>query len=358
MHSLSIIFTHFLKINLKIFNLINFLNIVILYIKNLLYFVEYVILLTGDAMNKYSIIVPVYNEELAVPIFYDAVTKELDKLNEDYEVIFVNDGSKDKTVEIIKGLAEKDNRVKLLSFSRNFGQQAAIFCGFEHATGDAVVCMDVDLQDPVEVVTQMIEKWKEGYEVVHGERLARKGESFFKKITSSIYLKFIKSISGLYIPKNVGEFKLFDRKVIEVFNSMPEQERYLRGITAWAGFKQTSVKFERPARAAGETKYSVKKLFKLAGKSIVTLSTFPLSLAMIFGLIGSFLSMACFTTFIVLSCCKIFLPLTAWLFPTIAMLFSLSFILNGFSNIYLRRTYQEAQARPRYLVAEKINIEK
>lgn len=306
---------------------------------------------------KYSIVVPVYNEEQAIPLFYDAVTETMDKLNEPYEVIFVNDGSRDNTENVVKSLAEKDKKIKLLSFSRNFGQQAAIFCGFEHAEGEAVIDIDVDLQDPVEAIPQMIEKWKEGYDVVHGKRTVRKGESFFKKITSKMYLKFIKKISGLNIPQNVGEFKLFDRKVINTFLSMPEQDRYLRGITSWVGFKQTSVEFERKARSAGETKYSVKKLVKLAGRSTISLSTWPLSLSMKFGLFTGFLSVACFITFIVLTCCKIFLPLTAWLFPTITIMFSLLFVLNGLSNIYLRRTYEECQNRPRYIVAEKINFD-
>ena len=305
---------------------------------------------------KYSIVVPVFNEQEAIPLFYEATVPVMDKLNEPYEIIFVNDGSRDNTLAVLKGLAEKDSRVKVLSFSRNFGQQAAIFCGFEHAEGDAVIDIDVDLQDPVEAIPMMIEKWKEGYDVVHGKRKKRKGESFFKKVTSKMYLKFLQKISGLKIPKDVGEFKLFDRKVIDVINAMPEQERYLRGLTSWVGFKQTEVEFVRNERSAGETKYSVKKLFKLAGKSVISLSTWPLSLSMKTGLFGGFLSLACFITFIVLACCKIFLPVVAWVFPTVALLFSIQFVLNGISNIYLCKTYEETKNRPRYIVGEKINF--
>ena len=305
---------------------------------------------------KYSIVVPVFNEQEAIPLFYQAVVPVMDKLNEPYELIFVNDGSRDNTLLVLKDLASKDERVKVLSFSRNFGQQAAIFCGFEHAEGDAVVDIDVDLQDPVEAIPMMIEKWKEGYDIVHGKRKVRKGESFFKKITSKMYLKFLQKISGLKIPKNVGEFKLFDRKVIEVMKSMPEQDRYLRGITSWVGFKQTEVEFVRNERSAGETKYSVKKMFKLAGRSVISLSTWPLGFSMTTGLVFGFLSVACFITFIVLACCKIALPLVAWLFPTITIMFSILFVLNGFTNIYLRRTYEEVQNRPRYIVAEEINF--
>ena len=146
---------------------------------------------------KYSIVVPVYNEQEAVPLFHKAITPVMESLNEPYEVIFVNDGSRDNTLNVLKEIANSDNRVKVVSFSRNFGQQAAIFCGFENASGDAVIPIDVDLQDPVEAIPLMIEKWKEGYDIVHGKRLKRKGESFFKKITSKLYLKFIKKISGL-----------------------------------------------------------------------------------------------------------------------------------------------------------------
>ena len=307
---------------------------------------------------KYSIIIPVFNEQEAIPLFYDAVIPVMDSLNEPYEIIFVNDGSRDNTLQILQDLAKKDNRIKVLSFSRNFGQQAAIFCGFENSSGDAVIPIDVDLQDPVEVIPKMIEKWKEGYDIVHGKRTKRKGESFFKKATSAMYLKFIKGISGLNIPKNVGEFKLFDRKVVDVMVSMDEHDRYLRGLSAWVGFKQTEVEFVRNERSAGETKYSVKKLFKLAGRSVISLSTWPLSLSMKTGIFCGALSVIAFITFIVLACCKIVLPLTTWLFPTIGLFFSILFVLNGFTNIYLRKTYEEVQNRPRYIVAEKLNFDK
>lgn len=306
---------------------------------------------------KYSIVVPVYNEEEAIPRFYDAILPVMDKLNEPYEIIFVNDGSKDKTLEILRNLAQKDNRVKYLSFSRNFGQQAAIYCGFEHSTGDAVIDIDVDLQDPVEVLPLMIEKWKEGYEVVHGKRTTRKGETFFKKITSSLYLKFLKIISGLKIPKNVGEFKLFDRKVIDVINSIPDKDKYLRGITAWVGFKQTEVEFVRNERTVGKTNYNLKKLLKLAWSGIISMSTWPMTLSMKFGNFGAFLSFAAFITFTVLVCCGVALPLVVWLFPTITLCFSISFILNGFNNIYITRTYVASQGRPRYIISEKKNFE-
>lgn len=307
---------------------------------------------------KYSVVVPCFNEEETVGAFYSAVVPVMEKTKEKYELIFVNDGSRDKTEEILKDIASKDKKVKVINFSRNFGQQAALLAGFEASQGDAVIDIDVDLQDPVEAILPMIEKWKEGYDIVHGKRLVRKGETFFKKATSTIYTKFYKNITGLDIPKNCGDFKLFDRKVIDVITSMPERDRFLRGITAWVGFKQTYVEFERQKRVAGETKYTIKKLFKLATNGIVANSSYPLSLSLKTGIFGTICSLLAFVTFVVLSICKVSLPLTAWLFPTITLVGSLMFIFNGISNIYTARIYFEVQDRPKYIIREKINFDK
>lgn len=306
---------------------------------------------------KYSVVVPCYNEEETVNAFYDAIVPVMNGLNESYEVIFVNDGSKDRTFELLSDIASKDKNVKVINFSKNFGQQPAILAGFRAASGEAVLDIDVDLQDPVEAIPEMIKKWKEGYDVVHGKRLLRKGETFFKKATSSIYTKFFENITGLKIPKNCGDFKLFDRKVINVLVDMEERDRFLRGMTEWVGFKQTFVEFERKERFAGTTKYSVAKLVKLATNGIVSNSSFPLSFAMKFGIFGGFLSCATFITFIVLACLKINLPLTAWLFPTVVLCFSMSWVFNGLSNIYTGRIYKEVQNRPKYIIRETLNFE-
>ena len=307
---------------------------------------------------KYSIVVPCFNEEETVNSFYDAIIPVMEKTKENFEVIFINDGSRDKTEEKLKELCDKDNRVKLINFSRNFGQQAALLAGFTEAKGDAIIDIDVDLQDPVEAILPMIEKWKEGYDVVHGKRLLRKGETFLKKATSTLYTKWYKKVTGLKIPKNCGDFKLFDRKVIDTITSMPEKHRFLRGITEWVGFKQTYVEFERQERSAGVTKYNAKKLFKLATDGVVSNSTYPLSLSLKCGIWGSVLSVCAFITFLVLTLCKINLPLLVWLFPTITLVGSINYILNGISNIYIGRTYQEVQERPVYIIREKINFEK
>lgn len=307
---------------------------------------------------KYSIIVPCFNEEETVGAFYDAIIPVMEQTKEHFEIIFVNDGSRDNTENLLVELAKKDKRVKVINFSRNFGQQAGILAGFKEAEGDAVIDIDVDLQDPVEAILPMIEKWKEGFDIVHGKRLVRKGETFFKKATSSIYTKFYKNITGLSIPKNCGDFKLFDRKVVDVICSMPERDRFLRGITEWVGFKQTFVEFERKPRVAGTTKYNVKKLMKLATNGIVSNSSYPLSLSMKTGIFGGVLSVLAFVTFAVLAICKISLPLVAWLFPAVTLLASIGFVFNGLTNVYVARIYSEVQDRPKYIVRDKINFDK
>ena len=307
-------------------------------------------------MAKYSIIVPAYNEEKSLHLFYDAVTPLFESLGEEYEMIFVNDGSRDATKDILRELAAKDKRVKACSFSRNFGQQAALLCGMELSSGDAVIAMDADLQDPPEVALKMIEKWKEGYDVVLGRRTKRKGESVFKKATAYCYYKFLDKISKVSVPRNTGDFKLYDRKVIEVITVMSEKNKYIRGLASWVGFKQTFVDFERNERSAGETKYTLKKMVALAKTGVLSNSNWPLYLSLKAGIFGCFASLACFLTFVVLACCKIFLPLTAWLFPTVTLCASGLALFNAITNLYVEKINDEVQNRPEYIVAEKINL--
>ena len=309
-------------------------------------------------MAKYSIIVPAYNEEKSLQLFYDAVTPMMESLGEEYEIIFVNDGSRDGTREILISLAEKDKRIKACSFSRNFGQQAALLCGMEMASGDAVIAMDADLQDPPEVALQMIAKWKEGYEVVHGKRRKRKGETVFKKATASLFYKFTRKITGMELQRDSGDFKLYDRKVVDVLLSMNEHDRLLRAQTAWVGFRQTCVEFDRPERVAGESHYTVKKMIKLAESGIFPNTdytlTFPIKLGVLFGV----LSMACFITFIVLTCQGIaFGGLTAWLFPALGLTLSVILICQGVANMHVAMIYKEVQNRPKYIVSERINFD-
>lgn len=306
--------------------------------------------------TKYSIVVPVFNEEKTIPLFYERIIPVMEKTQESYEIIFVNDGSKDNTYKVLNDIASKDKKIKVIDFSRNFGQQAALLCGFKESKGEAVIDIDVDLQDRPEAILDMIEKWKEGYEVVHARRTVREGETFFKKFTSSLYTKFIAKITGLNIPQKVGDFKLFDRKVIDTICSMPEHNRFLRGITSWVGYKQAFIEFDRDKRAAGETKYNLNKLLKLAKDGIVANSDYPLSIPLKNGIFFCILSSLCFLTFIVLACFKIYLPLIAWLFPTIILLSSITMIHTGLTNMYISRIYEEVKQRPIYIVREKINL--
>ncbi|MCH5172085.1 MAG: glycosyltransferase [Erysipelotrichales bacterium] len=307
--------------------------------------------------TKYSILVPAYNEQEVLKIFYDALTKNMDTLKEDYEIVFVNDGSKDNTYLILKELAQKDKRVKVVNFSRNFGQQAAELAALRYAVGDAVIIMDCDLQDPPEVALQMIEKWKEGYEVVHGKRKKRKGETVFKKLTAHVYYRFLRKITGMDIPTDTGEFKLYDRKVVEAILALPEHNRYLRGLATWVGFRQTSISFDRPNRSAGVTKWTVKKMIKLAEDGIIANSAYPLTLSIKCGLTLSVSAIIAFITFIVLAIVGInFGGLVAWLFPTVVLLAGIILIMQGFTNLYIGRVYDEVKGRPNYIVSETINI--
>lgn len=310
-------------------------------------------------MVKYSIIVPAYNEEKSLQLFYDAVCPLMDGLQEEYEMIFVNDGSRDATKDILRGLAEKDARVKVCNFSRNFGQQAALLCGLEAAQGEAIIAMDADLQDPPEVALQMIEKWKEGYDVVHGRRRKRKGETVFKKATAYCFYRFMRKITGLDMPADVGDFKLYDRKVVNAILSLSEHDRLLRAQTAWVGFKQTFVDFDRPERVAGETHYTLKKMIRLAESGVFPNTDYTLTFPIKLGVALGVLSVACIITFIVLTCCNVFFGgLIAWLYPTIGAVASLILICQGVANIHTSMIYREVQNRPKYIVEEKINFDK
>lgn len=309
-------------------------------------------------MVKYSLIVPAYNEEKSLKLFYDAVTPMMKRLQESYEIIFVNDGSRDATREILRGLADLDKRVKVCNFSRNFGQQAALLCGLEMASGEAMIAMDADLQDPPEVALQMIEKWKEGYDVVHGKRRKRKGETVFKKATAFLFYRLMRKITGLDMPADTGDFKLYDRKVVDAILSMKEHDRLLRAQTTWVGFKQTFVEFDRPERVAGETHYTLKKMVRLAQSGVFPNTEYTLTFPIKLGLCLGVLSAACFVTFIVLACCGVaFGGLTAWLFPTMGALSAIILVCQGVANIHTSMIYREVQNRPKYIVADKYNFD-
>jgi glycosyltransferase involved in cell wall biosynthesis len=227
----------------------------------------------------YSVVVPLYNEELVINESYKRLKKVMDSTGELYEIIFINDGSRDRTLEKSRQICNENKNIRLISFSRNFGHQIAITAGMEHACGQAVIVIDADLQDPPEVILEMIKKWKEGFDVVYGQRLKRQGESFLKKITAKIYYRVLKYMSDVEIPVDTGDFRLIDRKVCDALKKMPERNRYVRGLISWLGFKQTSVKFVRKERFAGETKYPLRKMLKLAYDGITSFSYKPLKMS-------------------------------------------------------------------------------
>ncbi|MBQ7163918.1 MAG: glycosyltransferase family 2 protein [Clostridia bacterium] len=304
---------------------------------------------------KYSVVVAAYNEEESLPLFFSKVVPLFETLGETFEIIITNDGSSDGTEDILAQRCAADKRVKGINFSRNFGQQAALLAGLKESRGDAVIVMDADLQDPPEVALEMIEKYKEGYDIVHGRRKKRPGESVFKKVTARLYYKFIHRISNPKVPENVGDFKLYSRRAVDAILSLPERNRLIRAQAAWVGFRQTFVEFDRPARAVGETKYTLKKMVKLASDGIISNSYYPLYLALKAGILLGVLSAAAFLTFIILAICGVYLPLAAWLFPTVTLLFAIHLTIKGLTDIYTARIYDEVKNRPVYVIKDKFN---
>ncbi|WP_084284247.1 glycosyltransferase [Clostridium lundense] len=224
----------------------------------------------------YSVVVPLFNEEFVIDESYKRLKQVMDSTKENYEIVFINDGSKNRTIYKVESICKNDEKIKLINFSRNFGHQAAITAGMDLALGEAVIVIDADLQDPPEVMLKMIKKWKEGYEVVYGKRIKRQGETFFKKFTAKMLYKILKSLTTTDIPVDTGDFRLIDRKVCDAMISFPEKNRYVRGLVSWVGYKQTCVEFVRQERFAGDTKYPLKKMMKLALDGITSFSYKPL----------------------------------------------------------------------------------
>ena len=308
-------------------------------------------------MNKYSIIIPVFNEEVVIQESYSRLKKIMDSIGEDYELIFIDDGSKDSTEDKIKDFAKKDNKVRLLSFSRNFGHQIALSAGLDYVSGDAIIIIDADLQDPPEVIPEMINKWKEGFEVVYGKRINRKGETAFKKFTAYVFYRVFNKITGYNIPVDTGDFRLVDKKVCEAMKNIPEKSRYMRGLFSWVGFKQTSVGYIREERFAGETKYPFGKMAKFALDAIFSFSYKPLAMA---SYIGFFISAISFAYIIYIIYLKYFTFKTVlgWSSILAVNLFFNGIILMilGIIGEYIGRIYEETKERPLYILREKIGF--
>ncbi|GAF25585.1 glycosyltransferases [Moorella thermoacetica Y72] len=307
---------------------------------------------------RYTIIIPVYNEEDVIRETYRRLTLVMQSLGEPYELLFVNDGSEDRTAEIIEVLAETDDSVRLLNFSRNFGHQIAITAGMDYARGDAIVIIDADLQDPPELIPRMIEKWQEGYEVVYARRVQRKGETLFKKWTASLFYRTLRMMTEVDIPLDTGDFRLIDRKVCDVMHGIREKSRFIRGLISWIGFRQAAIEYIREERFAGKTKYPLKKMLRLAIDGITSFSHKPLKLATYLGLA---LSLPSFAYLVFSLGLKIFTAGTIsggrWLITLLLLLNGVNFILLGILGEYIGRIYDETKDRPLYILRNKQEAE-
>ena len=311
------------------------------------------------AHTRYSIVAPCYNEEDNLHELYRRVTEVMDRTGEPWELVLVNDGSADRTPELMRELHTADPRVHFVDFARNFGHQIAVTAGMDYAQGDAVILIDADLQDPPELFLEMIDKWQEGYAVVYAVRRERKGENWFKLATAKLFYRLIYRITEVNIPLDTGDFRLMDRKVIEAMKQMTERHRFIRGMTSWVGFKQTGVYYDRAERFAGETKYPFRRMLKFAWDAVTGFSFFPLQVAMYLGF-----------TIAGLSALGVIAVVIARLFgnqaffgqaTTLVMVLFLGgvqLISLGIIGEYLGRIYDEVKGRPMYVVNEVVGFEK
>lgn len=305
--------------------------------------------------SVYSIVAPVYNEVEILPRFCERVQAVMQSVGESWELILVNDGSRDGSLDVMTALAEADPHVKVINFARNFGHQIAVTAGIDHASGDAVILIDSDLQDPPEVIPQLIEQWKAGFEVVYAVRTQREGESWFKRTTANLFYRFVYRITEVNIPLDTGDFRLMDRRVADVLRHMPEHNRFIRGMTSWAGFRQTGVGYIRKARTAGETKYPLKKMISFAADAITSFSYFPLQL-MIYG--SLFLAVLAIAAGVVISVLRIargesFFGGQATTIVVMLLLAAFQMFFMFIIGQYVARIYDETRGRPLYIVASR-----
>ena len=299
----------------------------------------------------FSIVVPCYNEEEVIMESYRRISAVMLSMGEPYELVFINDGSKDATPALLNRLADEDNSVRVLHFARNAGHQIAVSAGLDYAAGSAVVIIDADLQDPPELIPEMAKLWRDGAQVVYGQRRSRAGESFLKLKTAELYYKLIQKLTGNAIPRDTGDFRLVDEKVADAVRGMPEHARFLRGMFAWVGFKQVPLLYDRDKRFAGQTHYPFKKMLKLAADGIMSFSDKPLKLPLWMGLVWLFLGGL---TLLVL----LIMALAGhsgggwWLASLLMIGFGSTLASIGIAGSYLARVYDEVKQRPLYIVAD------
>lgn len=303
---------------------------------------------------KYSFIVPIYNEEENIHEMYKRLSLVMDRMNGSAELCLVNDGSRDRSLYLMRELHQKDPRVVYLSLARNFGHQIAVTAGLNFVRGEAIVILDADLQDPPELIPQMVEKWRLGYQIVYAQRTERRQESWFKRFTAFTFYRILQKLADVNIPTDTGDFCLLDRRIVDLLNSMPERNRYIRGLRSWVGFNQIAIPFERDPRFAGDVKYTFKKSLALAINGIVSFSKVPLRISTYMGLFAGMISL--------LMCglvlyWRIFVPhspLTGITIVLMAIFFlgAIQLFSIGILGEYVGRTYEEVKARPLYTLAE------
>jgi dolichol-phosphate mannosyltransferase len=306
-----------------------------------------------------SLVLPIYNEEEVIPELHARLQEFLSKLGVDSEVLFVNDGSKDRSMELLRGLATSEARYRVLSFSRNFGHQTAITAGLDYARGRAVVVMDADLQDPPEVVAEMVAKWREGYDVVYGKRRSRDGETFFKLLTARWFYRIFAAMIPIEVPLDTGDFRLMSRRVVVALRELAEAHRFVRGMVSWVGFKQTAVLYDRPVRFAGETKYPFRKMLGFAIDGITSFSVLPLRFATYLGMTISVFSLGT-AGWALLAHFALHTTVAGWTFEVVLMslLAAVQLLMIGILGEYVGRIYEQVKKRPLYVVGDRVNLDR
>jgi polyisoprenyl-phosphate glycosyltransferase len=302
-----------------------------------------------------SVVTPMHNEEGNARALYERVAAAMEPF--DWELVVVDDGSRDRTPEILAELAASDQRVKLVSLSRNFGHQAAITAGLEHARGDAVAMIDADLQDPPELIVEMIERWRAGADVVYAVRESREGETRMKLYTAHIFYRLMARLAKLELPVDSGDFRLMDRRALDALLAMPERSRFLRGMTVWIGFTQTAVTYRRAARTAGETKFTLRKMLRFSFDAISSFSYFPLQMATLIGFVIALIAFLAIPLTIVARYSDLFVPGISSTLVVILLLGGIQLMTIGVIGEYVGRIYEEVKGRPLYVVRETTNVE-
>ena len=310
-------------------------------------------------MNKVlSLIVPVFNEEEVLPASYARMSAAMQALTGyDYEIIYVNDGSRDGTMKQLRAIAKEHKEVRVISFSRNFGHQLAVTAGMDNARGDALIIIDADLQDPPEVIAELVKAWENGADIAYGKRLKREGETVFKKLTAFCYYRLLNAMSAYPIPLDTGDFRLLDKKVADVFLKMREHNRFLRGMSGWMGFDAVPVEYVRHERQAGKTKYTLKKMLRLAFDGILGFSYKPMSLALYAGAALGVTGMLGLIALIIIAATIGCAP-WLWAVDGLVLINALTLAAIGVQGAYLNRIYDEVRDRPLYIAAETINLDR